>query len=294
MRWPFEERAVREITPNYRVHFTRGRLHAEILTREALSAGAKLIVCVGGDSTLCEIANELLRSARLGHDVPALTLHPQLQRGDAIRSLALRESFKDFLTAFLRGEAREEYLDLGECEFTGDYGQKIRRRFVNAAGFGFSSLVVDRLSRDPWLSRSRFGFLRLVLRLAPFYRPPHVDIWVDGEKRFERTAMITGLIHNGKYGARGIKLSEKATFSDGKLEFTFFMRAFPLRYFTALGALLTGRLRPSSSVHQGSFKEMLVQPSHGHRRIPVDFDGDVWGYLPSRFRIVEKALKIVV
>ncbi|MBA4323223.1 MAG: hypothetical protein C0408_10440, partial [Odoribacter sp.] len=38
-------------------HFTEGKGHAIILTQEAIAAGYRKILCVGGDGTLNEIVN---------------------------------------------------------------------------------------------------------------------------------------------------------------------------------------------------------------------------------------------
>lgn len=290
MRWPYEERKIATFTDDFAVRITRGRSHAELLTREAIEQNAELIVCVGGDSTLCEIVNEIQRAGRGGLNLPAITVHPSLQRGDAVKSLKLRNNFSDFLIDFLDGKRIEQHLDIGEVEFTGDYGQKIRRYFVNAAGFGFSSLAVDRMSRDPHLSRSTWGFLKLVLRLAPFYRHPEVSISIDGQPLLKQKHILTGLVHNGRYAGRGLQLSPEATFEDGHLEYTVIQKTFAIHYLWMLLKILSDRLEPSAHVKRGSFKELSVTASRPHRKVQVDFDGDVWGFLPATFRICEKQL----
>lgn len=293
LRWPYEERKVRAFTNDFKTHITRGRSHAELLTREAIDQGAKLIVCIGGDSTLCEIVNALDRAARGGLEVPAITIHPTLQKGDAVKSIPLRENFSDFIISFLEGRAEERMLDVGEVEFTGDYGQKIRRLFLNAAGFGFSSTLVNKMSQDPYASRSKWGFLRLLFRMAPFYRHPEVNLTIDGNKIVHQKNILTGLVHNGKYGGRGLYLSPDATFSDGELEYTIILKTMAMRYFWIALKILSGELTPSKYVLRGKFREMLATPTRPHRRIQVDFDGDVWGYLPAKFSILEKYIRFL-
>lgn len=293
LRWPYEERKVRAFTNDFVTHITRGRSHAELLTRDAIAQGAKLIVCVGGDSTLCEIVNELDRASRGGFEVPALTLHPALQKGDAVKSIALRDNFSDFILSFLEDRATEQLLDLGEVEFTGDYGQKIRRLFLNAAGFGFSSTLVSKMSQDPYASRSNWGFLRLLFRLAPFYRHPEITLVIDGQKILSKKNILTGLVHNGRYGGRGLHLSPDATFGDGQLEYTVILKTLAFRYLWIALQILYSELKTSKYVLRGKFKEMIVTPTRPHRRIQVDFDGDVWGYLPAKFKIMEKYLRFL-
>ena len=87
LRWPYEEQKIQSLTKDFKVHITRGRLHGEILARQAIDEGAELIVSVAGHSTLSEIANGLYRSSLAGLKVPLLAVHSELHAGDMIRSL---------------------------------------------------------------------------------------------------------------------------------------------------------------------------------------------------------------
>lgn len=293
LRWPYEEQKIRALTQDFEVHITRGHLHAETLTRVAIENGAKLIVCAGGDSTLSEVVNALSRSTRLGERSPKLSLYPELQQGDFIRSLELKKSFLDFLEAYLNGTAIEEKMDVGEVRYAGDYGQQIRRFFVNCAGFGFSSVIVGKLSKDFRISRTKFNFFKALMRQLPFYRHPALDIFIDGQKVASKEEFLTGLIHNGRFGAYGLQLSSASNISDGLLDYTLISRAFTYQYLLGVFPLFSGKLRNASFVKQGPCREIRIQPASAHRKVRIDFDGDLWGFLPAEFRVVEKAIHLL-
>ena len=293
LRWPHEEKKIASITKDFMVHISRGRLHAEILTRQAMEAGAELIVSVGGDSTLSEIANGLYRSSQVGRPVPKLAVYPGLHQGDTVKSMQLRANFEELLLAFLNGTAVEEKIDLGEIEFTGEFGQKIRRRFINCAGFGFSAAVISRLSRDFKMSRSKWSLMRLFFRLLPFYRHPRVSIAIDGKSLFKDEDVLVGLMHNGRYAAHGLDLSPKSRIEDRILEFTLIRKTFTIKYVMGLFALFAGKLTSASFVKQTPFHHVdILSLEHG-RKVHVDFDGDCWGFLPAHVRILEQALTII-
>jgi diacylglycerol kinase family enzyme len=293
LQWPYEEKNIQSLTNDFVVHITRGHLHAEVLTRVAVEAGAKLIVCAGGDSTLSEIVNGLSRGSASDSPLPKLAIYPGLQQGDFVRTLKLRKNFMEFLEAYLAGQATEEQVDVGEARYRGDYGQQVRRLFVNCAGFGFSSVLVDRLSKNFRISRTKFNFFRSILNQVPFYRHPAVDIYVDGQKLFSKEDVLTGLIHNGNYGGYGLLLSPLSSLSDGRLEYTVILKSFTYKYLLGIFPLFSGRLRSASFVKQGSCREIKIDPQVSNRKVRMDFDGDCWGFLPAEFRIVEKAITVV-
>lgn len=293
LRWPYEEKKIEEVTRDFRVHLSRGRFHAETLTEQAIAERAELIVAVGGDSTLSEIANGLTRIKRSGRSIPKLALYPGLQQGDFVKSLELKGHFTDFLRAYLSGQAVEESIDIGEVDFTGDHGQKIRRIFINCAGFGFSAIVANKLSQNHKLKRTRWNYINLIAKSLPLYRHPVISIELDGKPYVSEEEVLTGLIHNGKTAARGLAFSAQSDLRDGKFEFTLIRKTFTYRYFFGILALFAKGLQTNSFVSQTQCKKVKVLPSRSQRKVRMDFDGDAWGDLPAEFRVLEKALVLV-
>lgn len=293
LKWPYEEKKIQNITSDFRVHLSRGRFHAETLAEQAISEGAELIVAVGGDSTLSEIANGLMRAKRTKRQIPKLTLYPGLQQGDFVKTLELRPEFSDFLRAYLSNHAIEETIDLGEIEYIGDHGQRVKRIFINCAGFGFSAIVANKLSQNHKLKRTRWNYLKLIAQSLPLYRHPELTVEVDDAAFLKGEEILTGLIHNGKTAARGLVFSNQSDIHDGKFEFTLVRKTFTYRYFFGLLSLFAKGLKTDKFVSQTSCKKVKVFPSRPTRSVRVDFDGDAWGDLPAEFRILEKALVLV-
>jgi diacylglycerol kinase family enzyme len=272
---------------------SRERFHAKTLAEQAIAEGAELIVAVGGDSTLSEIANGLTRSKRYGRPIPKLSLYPFLQQGDFVKSIQLRPHFSDFLKAYLNGEAIEEAIDLGEVEFTGDHGHKIKRIFINCAGFGFSAIVANKLSLNHKLKRTRFSYLKLIAQSLPLYRYPEITVELNDKPFVSQEEVLTGLLHNGKAAARGLIFSEKSDIHDGKFEFTLIRKTFTYRYLISFLNLFSKGLKTNSFTSQTQCQKVKVFPSRSDRKVRIDFDGDAWGDLPAEFRVLEKALVLV-
>lgn len=288
-RWPHEEQQIKEITTDFESHIVRGRLHAEHLTKLAIREGAKLIVCVGDDKTLGEVVNGLCQSPPELR--PALTIHANLQRGDTVRSLSLRDSFIDFLKEFLDGRTQPLKLDLGEVEFTGEYGQPLKRFFLNGAGFGFSSTFIQQLERSQKrFDQTKLGFIRTLLRILPFYRFTTLDIEIDEERKL-RSDTFCGLVHNGRYAANGLALSPRSEFSDRKFEFTLIKRTYRYKYIAGLLKLLRGDIVDLAFVDRFEFNDsVIITPTRNVKHTRIDFDGSCWGFLPATFRRIDHPL----
>ncbi len=291
LRWPYEENKIEALTKDFVVHLSRGKMHSEILTRQAIEDGAKLLVCVGGDSTLSEIVNGLYRASRGNREVPKLTFYPGLQQGDAVRSFDLRSHFVDYLEAYFANQAIDEKVDLGEIEFTGEFGQKMRRVFLNSAGFGFSAALAQKLSGNYKIKRNQFGFLRLLLRHVPFFPHPSVEISIDHGVPFTED-ILTGLVHNGRFLGRGIEVSPLSKTNDGVFEFNLVLKTYGYRYILGSVALYSGKMRKASFVRHFSCKHLSLKPALTGKKIRLDFDGDAWGFLPAQISVREGALLI--
>ncbi len=293
LKWPYEELKIQELTKDFKVHIIRGKLHGEILARQAVDEGAELIVSVAGDSTLSEIVNGIYRASQGNRPVPRLALHPELHAGDTVRSLQMRKDFVSLISDFLKGEAIQDAVDLAEIEFAGEYGQRIRRVFLNCAGFGFSSVLVEKLSQDFRMPRNRWNFLKIFARNVLFYKHPVVDIRVDGRDFLNHQSLLLGLVHNGRYAGHGLDLSPQSSPFDGRLEHTFVLKTFGYRYFLAVFPLFAGLLHRSSFIRVGACREVEVRAPSSGRRVKVDFDGNTWGFLPLKIRVLEQALLMV-
>src|SRR5579862_5543970 len=109
--------------------FTSGRGDAERLATGAIAKGAPLVVAVGGDGTLHEVANAVLKT---GQQNATLGLIPFGTGNDFARAVGLFESVETACKALSTGERTA--IDVGTVEGTG-----LQRPyyFLVAAGVGF-------------------------------------------------------------------------------------------------------------------------------------------------------------
>jgi diacylglycerol kinase (ATP) len=142
-RWPqIARRAVAHgIEPE--VALTEGPGHATELAAAAVSAGAELVLAVGGDGTVSEVANGMVGA-------PATDL-AVIQRGsgcDFGRTFGIAKATDKALAVAAGGNVRA--IDVGRVAYTAPDGSPATRFFANIASAGLTGVAASR-----WGRRSR-------------------------------------------------------------------------------------------------------------------------------------------
>jgi len=236
---------------------TEGPGHATELARAAASAGAELVISVGGDGTANEVARGLLGSPA------ALGIVPAGSGNGLARALRLP----------LRPAAALDALDAGVRRAI-DVGELNGQPFLNVAGTGFDA-AVSRAFHDRGRAGGRrglLGYVRLSLREMRRYRAPRVSIDADGE-RIEVSPFVLTFANGPQFGS-GAVINPGGKLDDGRLELVLVPEA-PLpgllaaspRMFTGGVERIPGYLR----LRAARFVVTAAQPLLAHR----DGDPDV-------------------
>src|SRR5437588_221010 len=213
--WPGVASAVRRHFGPFEVVFTkRGGEAIEIAEREA-RAGRRLIVACGGDGTVNEVANGILRAGTEAE----LGLLPSGTGGDFRRTLKIPTRTADAARRLRDGVTRT--LDAGRVTFLDERGEEETRFFVNVASFGMGGDVIRRVKEGgalpPIASRllgGKLSFAAAVLRTTLAFEKPAVRVTLDGGREAQLT--VTQLCGaNARYFGGGMKIAPGAKLDDG-------------------------------------------------------------------------------
>ncbi len=178
-RWPALEALARDagLEPEVALSAAPGDLAR--LARRAAEDGAGLVVAVGGDGTVHEVANGLLSAER--RPLPELGLLARGTGDDFARALGIPATERDAVAVLRDGDVRA--LDAGRVTYRDAEGETAHSYFVSMAGVGMSGAVAARLNR----SSKRLGgrVAGLVSTFAVFARWTNVplQVRVDDERR---------------------------------------------------------------------------------------------------------------
>jgi YegS/Rv2252/BmrU family lipid kinase len=190
---------------DYAVETTRAPGHATELAREAVAAGARLVIAVGGDGTVNEVARGLLGSQA------ALGVVPVGSGNGLARALRMP----------LRPAAALAALEAGVRRAM-DVGRLNQGLFLNVAGTGFDAAVGAAFHRagEDGSRRGFLGYLRLSLAEIRRYRPTPIVLEAHGESRELRPFVVT--FANGPQYGSGAVINPGGKLDDGMLEAVFF------------------------------------------------------------------------
>lgn len=203
----YEAEIVRELrTRNVSsvLHTTRAAGHAAELAAQLAHEGAHTIVAAGGDGTIHDVANGILRSGS-GAVLGVIPLGTGNDFAKVVPGAQNRASAYDTL-------ARPSVLsyDVGLASWLGG-----NEYFTNGMGTGIDVEVVRQLHRLPALP-GPVKYLLGLLRALTAYDPVQVTAIINGE-RLDRTVMMMA-IGNGVCQGGGFYLTPHASPSDGRLE----------------------------------------------------------------------------
>ena len=260
---------------DYAVYLTREPGHATALAREAVAAGADLVLAVGGDGTVNEVAQGLLGSPA------ALGIVPVGSGNGLARALRLPLQPAAALAALESGARRRM-----------DTGTLNGRLFLNVAGAGFDA-AVGRAFHERGRAGARrglLGYLRLSLLELRAYRPTRLSVEVP-PGALEATAFVLTFANGPQYGS-GAVVNPGAKLDDGRLEVVVFEGGPLWRTLAAAPLLFTGGLERTAGYRRLAGASATVTASS-----PVELhcDGDPVS-AESRIEVglVPRALEIVV
>jgi YegS/Rv2252/BmrU family lipid kinase len=271
----------------FTARFTETRNHATEIAREAIAAGCRRIVVVGGDGTLNEVANGILSQAQCPSDEISLAMIPVGTGNDWGRMYHIPDQYTKAVDTILAG--RTILQDAGMIDFhEGD--QQESRYFVNTAGLGFDARVVQTTNQQKEKGRTgkALYYLNLIENLVD-YHAKTIEVEVDGKLLNHQIFTIS--IGIGKYSGGGMQQTPKAIPDDGLLDITLIKSMSKGEIILNLKKLYDGSLLSHPKIIGLQGKIVRVKSDFA---IPVEADGESLGHVPATFSILPRCLHIVV
>lgn len=262
---------------------TTGPGHATEIAARAAAENRGLVIACGGDGTLNEIVNGLA-SHQNGHRVP-LALLPGGTANILAKELALPWNIPKAAETLAHGTVKEIALGLA----TPLEQPEKKKYFLSVAGAGPDGAIV--YSIDLGL-KSRVGILaywwegaREVFR----YKFPRFRV-VSGERKINASLVIVGRTQN--YGGP-FKITTEANLFEDCFEILTLTTQSGLRYLSYLPSLWLNKLRGTPGVEFFKTDSLVCEPLDSNP-VYAQIDGEPLARLPVEFRIVPRALKLLV
>ena len=237
------------------VERTTGPGHGAELAARAVQAGAQRVVAVGGDGTVHDVANGLLRCQ--GNADVALGVVPIGSGNDFAKLVGLyRHSPVRAVRRLVT--ARTAQFDAGlVCE---EY-------FVNSVGFGFGPEVVRVRNGMPGLSGFASYFVPVFRAFARF-RPPRLEVRARGFAETGNMMMVE--VCNGTTAGGNYRFAPNAQPGDGRLDVCLVRRVSLLRFLMAVPRVMRGTHATMREVALFQTREVSIRSLDGPLCLHVD------------------------
>ena len=283
-RWPeIAHRAARAGLTGETLVSTRPG-HLTELAERAASDGAPLVVAVGGDGTVHETVNGLLRS---GRDDVELGVLPRGTGRDFVRSLRIPRDLDAAIATVKAGTTRS--VDAGRAEYTARDGSPREAFFANFAGAGISGAIARRANVSSKAMGGRMSFVWATVAVFARWKSTGVSVAVDGERR--EGPMFEVLAMNGDYTAGGMWAAPDAKLDDGLLDALLIGDVTKADFAVTFPRIYRGRHigHPKIEHLRGRRVEVVAATP-----LPITLDGEQPGTTPATFGVVPGAVRVRV
>jgi len=254
--------------------------HLTELARDAAARG-QLLVVVGGDGTLNEVANGVAGTSA------ELALLPNGTGQDFGRTYGIPTNFEDAVRVAREGAART--VDAGRVRFRTWAGGDGDRWFANVGSVGMSGAVAQRANATSKALGGRATFFYSLVRVFLEWENTLVTVRLDGDERTGR--MHDVIVANGQWHGGGMWLAPDARPDDGLFDIVLIGDVNKVDFLTTAPKLYKGK-------HVGHAKvEVLRSPwvtVEAGEHLPIELDGEQVGTTPVNFEVVPGALRVRV
>jgi len=268
----------------YEVRHTERPGHATLLAREALDAGIRFVVAMGGDGTIHEVVNGMIEDDKPVNSDAVLGVVAAGTGSDFIKTFGMR-SLPGAAVAHLDG-ANSFKIDIGKIVYTED-GRQVTRYFPNIAEAGLGAEVVARAARLPrWLGPTVYLFA-FWLTMGK-HRSARVK--VDLVDRTYEGPMNNLVVANGQFFGGGMKIAPKAAPTDGLLDIQI-EHAAKKDAIAMMPRVFKGTHLPHPDVKEAKRVRCSIEAD---RPLLIEADGEVLGYTPATFEVLRDLISLKV
>lgn len=231
-----------------------------------------LVVVGGGDGTLNDAIEGLIET-----QLP-LAILPLGTANDLARTLELPLDPHVACQIIADGEVRQ--IDVGEAN--GKY-------FFNVASIGLSVEITRELTAEAKKKYGVFAYLFTAFKRTFRVKAFHAEIRTESECHRVKTVQIA--VGNGRSYGGGMSVAEDASIEDGLLHLYSVEVDRWWKVFALTPAIMRGKQHRSVWVRtlRGQAFEISTR-----RRRAVNTDGELTTYTPVKFRLVPKAIRVIV
>ena len=277
--WPQFDAEIRRQLGGFTLMKTERPKDAALIARQFVEQGYDIVIASGGDGTIGETVDGLLKSGLPASALPRFAVLPCGTGSDFARTLGVTGAAQEMVSKIANSGERE--IDAGRVTFVDDEGRAAMRHFINISSLGLSGATARAVNKAKRAGKNsgQLLFLWHTVRELIRYNFQDVCISLDGAPAIEaRIAVVAAA--NGRFFGGGMMIAPDAELDDGMLDLVIFRGAAKLTLIRDLRLLYTGSHvnHPAVTILRG--RRITVDPAGGTalNTAQLDIDGEVARY----------------
>ncbi len=282
-RWPELARRAAAAGLEGATLFSERQGHLAELAREAALDGAELLVVVGGDGSVNEVANGL---AGLGRQ-PEVAIVPRGTGWDFSRTFGIPRKVDDAVHVALEGDVRT--IDVGRVSYRAWDGSDATASFANVASAGMSGAIAKRANETSKALGGKASYLWATFAVFSGWEATEIEVVVDDERRTGR--MFDVVVANGRFFGGGLQICPEAQPDDGVFDVLTIGDVTKRDLVQTMPKMYRGTHlpHPKAELLRGSSVTVTSETP-----LPIELDGEQPGTTPVTFEVAAAALRLRV
>lgn len=248
--------------------------HASEVAAHATERGYQTVVALGGDGTVHEVINGLMRLPP--EQRPRLGVVPLGSGNDFAHAVGIQANPQDAMRRVFSGAPRAVDVALirdgaGRSEY-----------FNNSAGLGFDAAINIRSRQITRLNGVLMYLAATLQSIALNFEAPHLKVEYDGGALDQPVMMLT--VGNGLREGGGFVTTPDAKVDDGLLDFLYITQVTQFRMLQLLPRVMNGTHVGQPDVHIKRTTRLVIDSD---RALPIHIDGELFAPYEANVRHVE-------
>lgn len=285
-RWKDIQEVLKSFLKEFKCEFTEKPFQAIEISRAAIKEGTELVVGVGGDGTMNEIANGFYENREIINPETTLGIVPSGTGCDFTRSLNIPLDIKNALKVIT--QAPSSLIDIGRATFKANSGEEQERYFLNVADFGIGGEVVKKVNENR-MERKASSYLKCLLSTFIAYKSKRLRIKIDDDELPIDEYMI-GAVSNGRIFGKGMKIAPEAELDDGLFDVVLIRGMKLFEFLRNVWKIYAGSHLSHPKILLIRGRKTEVFPAEGQEDVLIELDGEQLGRLPATFEIVPSSI----
>jgi YegS/Rv2252/BmrU family lipid kinase len=282
-RWPELARRAAAAGLEGATLFSERQGHLAELAREAALDGAELLVVVGGDGSVNEVANGL---AGLGRQ-PEVAIVPRGTGWDFSRTFGIPRKVDDAVRIALEGDVCT--IDVGRASYRAWDGSDATASFANVASAGMSGAIAKRANETSKALGGKASYLWATFAVFSGWEATEIEVVVDDVRRTGR--MFDVVVANGRFFGGGLQICPEAQPDDGLFDVLTIGDVTKRDLVQTMPKMYRGTHlpHPKAELLRGSSVTVTSETP-----LPIELDGEQPGTTPVTFEVAAAALRLRV